>query len=212
MIAIEGFVLAGGRSRRMGRNKANLLLGGKTLIERAATALSVIADPVYAVGNLTAELTTLPIIQDEPVGINSRGAIVGLYTALLHAKTEWAAILACDLPFVSGDLLTRMVSILQGFADSRDVESGAVLAEQPDGRIQPLCGLYRRQACLHEVEKMLSQDHWRLQDLNERVNSRILGFSEISDIPSAENLFLNVNMPEDYRAAIAIEGEQTIVK
>lgn len=206
MSAIEGFVLAGGRSRRMGQNKANLLLGGEALVERAATILSAIADPIYVVGDLTGEITSLPIIRDEPVGANARGAIIGLYTALFHAKTEWIAVLACDLPFVSGELLTRMVSLLKDFADSPNNKADAVLAEQSDGRIQPLCGLYCTQKCLHEVEKMVSEDNWRLQDLSKRVSARILRFSEFEDIPGADNLFLNVNTPEDYRVAVACEG------
>ncbi len=141
---MEGFILAGGQSRRMGRNNAKLLLGGKTLVDRAAITLSVIAGQVYAVGDLTSSMTELPIIHDEPVEGNARGAIVGLYTALLHAKTGWVAVLACDLPFGTGDLLTRMVAVLPQVADSPYKNVDAVFAEQSDGRNQPLCGLYRR--------------------------------------------------------------------
>ena len=206
MISIEGFVLAGGRSRRMGHNKANLLLGGTTLAERAAKTLSIVANPVFLVGNFEIEYTSLPIIADEPVGNKGRGAIIGLYTALLHAKTEWAAVLACDLPFVSGELLTRMASLLPQFADSPEDEAGAVLAEQPDGRLQPLCGLYRRHRCLPEVEKMLSEDNWRLQGLPDRIGAFVLRFHEISDMPNASDLFMNVNTPEDYKAALLVRS------
>ena len=73
MNMIEDFILAGGQSRRMGQPKPTLLLGGKTLLDRAATTLSRIADPVYAVGNLTTDVTSLPIIEDELDGANARG-------------------------------------------------------------------------------------------------------------------------------------------
>jgi len=207
MNLIEGFVLAGGQSRRMGQNKAELLLGGRTLIDRAAEALFPIANTVHAVGNLTSETTSLPIIQDHPPLGNSRGAIVGLYTALVNAKTEWIAVLACDLPFVTGKLMTRMVDILGELEDSQVNSVDAVFAEQPDGRSQPLCGLYRRDSCLPEIEKMLSDGDWRLQQLRERLNPRIIRSSEIEDIRGAEFFFFNLNTPDDYRSAVEMEKQ-----
>ncbi len=204
---IEGFVLAGGQSRRMGQSKPALLLGGNTLLDRAAATLYRIADPVYAVGNFSADLTSLPIIEDEPIGANARGAIIGLYTALFHAKTEWAAILACDLPFVNCELLTKMVSVVEQFADSPDISADAVFAEQPDGRVQPLCGLFRPGICLPEVRKMITDGKWRLQDLTTRLNIRILRFAEYEDLPGADHFFLNVNNPDDYLTAIEYENK-----
>jgi len=202
---IDGFVLAGGQSRRMGQNKTALLLGGKTLIDRAADALFPVANTVYAVGNLTHQITSLPIIQDHPITGDTRGAIVGLYTALVNAKTEWVAVLACDLPFVTGELMTRMVDIMRHGAELQMNDVDAVFAEQPDGRIQPLCGLYRRDRCLPEIEKMLSDGEWRLQQLGVRLKTRVIGFSEIKDIQGAEFLFFNMNTPEEYRLAVEIE-------
>ncbi len=210
MNLIDGFVLAGGQSRRMGQNKANLLLGGKTLVHRAALALSAIADQVYVVGNLTNENTSLPIIHDDPVVGNARGAIVGLYTALLNAKTEWVAVLACDLPFVTGELLARMVTFLPRVADAPNDSIDAVFAEQSDGRKQPLCGLYRRDTCLPELDKMLAEDDWRLQQLRLRLSTRLISFSEITDIPGAEFLFHNLNTPDEYRVAVEIEKQMQL--
>jgi|CXWL01.1.fsa_nt_gi molybdopterin-guanine dinucleotide biosynthesis protein A len=206
MIPIEGFVLAGGHSRRMGRNKADLLLGGVTLIDRATAVLEVVADPVHVVGRLPVERASLKIIEDEPVGKNVRGAIVGLYTALFHAKTEWAFVLACDLPFVSGELLTRMASVVAHLTDNSNDNADAVLVEQPDGRVQPLCGLYRVEGSLPGIKKMLIEDNWRLQDLSKHVSTRILRFTEFEEIPFADNLFLNVNTPDDYRTAVKYES------
>lgn len=202
MISIEGFVLAGGRSRRMGRDKSNLLLGGKTLIERSAAALSAIADSVYAVGDWADETTLLKVIADEPVKGGSNAAIIGLYTALFHAKTEWAAILACDLPFVSGELLKRMATLSTALASGSNGVA-VILPRQLDGRIQPLCGLYQIERCLAVVEQMLADKKWSLQYLPERIKSHIIPFSEISDLPGAELFFDNLNTPEDYEAAIA---------
>lgn len=189
----------------MGQNKAELLLGGRTLIERAASALFSIANTVYVVGNLNGEITSLPIIQDHPAMGSARGAIVGVYTALVNANTEWIAVLACDLPFVTGELMTKMVGILRDCLDSEMNDVDAVYAEQPDGRNQPLCGLYQRDRCLPEIEKMLVDGEWRLQQLGVRLKTRVIGFSEIKDIQGSEFLFLNLNTPEEYRSAVEIE-------
>ena len=195
MRLIDGFVLAGGQSRRMGQDKAALLLGGRTLIDRAAGAMFSIANTVYLVGNSNDAINSLPIIQDHPIMGDARGAIVGLYTALVSAKTEWIAVLACDLPFVTGELMTRMVDIMRHGAELQMNDVDAVFAEQPDGRIQPL----------PEIEKMLSDGEWRLQQLGVRLKTRVIGFSEIKDIQGSEFLFLNLNTPEEYRAAVEIE-------
>ncbi|MBX3298426.1 MAG: molybdenum cofactor guanylyltransferase [Acidobacteria bacterium] len=205
---IDGFVLAGGLSRRMGQNKAALLLGGRTLVDRAADTLGSISDKVYVVGNITGETTSLPLIQDHPTKSNSRGSIVGLYTALVNAKTDWVAVLACDLPFITGELMTRMADILRHDFTPHVIAVDAIFAEQPDGRIQPLCGLYRRNSCLPSIKNMLSDSDWRLQRLREQLKSRVLGLAEIEDIPGSESLFFNLNTPEEYRLAVEIEQRQ----
>src|SRR5512141_2200902 len=138
MIEVEGYVLAGGLSRRMGSSKAHLKLGGRTLVERAVATLLVVAEKVFVVGDVEIEGARIETIPDEPLKANSRGAIVGLYSALRHAKAEWAGVLACDLPFVTPDLIVRLAAIAEMSGDA-----ACVVPVQPDGRSQPLCGLYR---------------------------------------------------------------------
>ena len=101
--------------------------------------------------------------------------------------------------------IPRMVDILRHCLDSEMNHIDAIFAEQPDGRNQPLCGLYRRDPCLPKVETMLSDGEWRIQRLRERLQVRVIGFSEIKDIQGSEFLFLNLNTPEEYRAAVEIE-------
>lgn len=187
----------------MKRDKANLLLGGETFVRRAAIALSaVVAAPerLFVVGNLEDNSFDLPILPDEFVGESGderkRGAIVGLHAALKNTKADWAAILACDLPFASGDLFQKLASF-------RDENSDAIVPLQADGRAQPLCALYRRDACLPIAEAMLDGDDWSLQKLLRRVETRFARFDEINDLPRAEYFFLNVNTPEDYAVAQA---------
>ena len=210
MTAIEGFVLAGGQSRRMGSNKGQLKLGGLTLVERAANVLARNAEPVSIVGHSPSDYrSNLIIIEDASVGAGGRGSVVGLYTALLNAKSEWAAILACDLPLVGSELFTIMVSFCREKHDGLNETIDAILPRQPDGRIQPLCGLYKAQTCIPHVKEMLSSDNWRLQDLVRRLNTHILEFSAYEDLEGSDNYFLNVNTPEDFRIAVEHETKRS---
>ncbi|MGI8494611.1 MAG: molybdenum cofactor guanylyltransferase, partial [Pyrinomonadaceae bacterium] len=84
----------------------------------------------------------------------------------------------------------------------------AIAPVQPDGRIQPLCAIYKREICLPIIEKMLAAGNFRLQEIFTRVNSRLIDFSEIADLPDAENFFFNVNTPEDFRRAEQIENRR----
>lgn len=199
---MEGFVLAGGRSRRMGTNKAQLKIGGHRLVERAVNVLAKNAEPVSIVGDPESGYRSHLAIEDASVATGRRGAVVGLYTALLNSKSEWAAILACDLPLVRSELFTMMSSLCREKHHGSNKTIDAILPRQRDGRIQPLCGLYRTHTCIPHVKAMLSSDNWRLQDLVERLNAHILEFSSYQDLEGSDHYFLNVNTPEDYRMAV----------
>lgn len=175
----------------MGSDKASLTLGGKTFLERACEALSAISETVTVVGNTIERIDVLDTIEDRPVGTDQNGAIIGLYTAVAHCKTEWAAILACDLPFVAGEMFCQLLPLA-------DENTDAVLPEQPDGRLQPLCGLYRPRTCLPHIESILASDNWRLSNLTARLNIRTMS------LPENPNWSLNVNTPDDLRIATAL--------
>ncbi len=203
---IEAFILAGGASSRMKSDKANLrLLGKKTFAERAAGTLSAIAAPenIRVVGNLQQNsieqnLANLQILPDV-IETTRRGSIIGLHTALFHARANWAAILACDLPFAAGALFERLVF----FSASENYQ--AVIPIQPDGRIQPLCALYKPKICLPIVEKMINENVWSLQKLAAQVKTRVVEFAELRDLPLSEFFFFNVNTPEEYERAREID-------
>lgn len=200
---IEGFVLAGGASSRMGRDKAQLDFGGITLVERAAQALRAVAlKPINIVGKssddfsngLTDKLRFLPDLVVEAEQHNRRGAIIGLQTVFNNSSTAWAAILACDLPFISAEFFERLTSFCTADVD-------AVVPIQSDSKWQPLAGLYRGQKCLPHIEKMLAENIWSVKELFDRVRTRQVAFAEISDLPDADLFFLNVNTPTDYEIA-----------
>lgn len=202
MASIEGFVLAGGKSSRMGCNKALLELGGKKLIDRSADLLAGFTDTVSIVGSLPANITARPIIADLKTAGEHRAALVGIYTALFHTRTEWSLIVACDLPFVTRELLHHIISK----ADSISPSVGAILCKQPDGRVQPLIGLYRRDLCIPIVSQRLSDGRLRLQEMAGEVNAHLIDFDQVRDLPHAKYFFWNLNTPEDHLLAVDLEA------
>ena len=213
--------MAGGASSRMGCDKAQLRLGGKTFIEKSVVALSAVAtENITLVGeinqhpleikflNLTGQKLRVIndlILEKQSSGTNRpRAAIIGLYTALINAEKEWLVVLACDLPFVSGKLLKRLVFLLQN-SQAETNSYDAVVPIQSDGKMQPLCALYRRAACLNVAEEMLAGKDWSLQNLLQRVKTYFVSFDKIADLQNSEHFFFNTNTPEDFSKAQEIE-------
>ena len=196
MFDVQGFILVGGASRRMGQDKAQLRLGSESMLERLAARLSEVTSSVMLVGNpQTYGEHRLPNVPD----IHEKwGALGGIHAALSAAKTDWIVVIACDLPFVTRELFER----LKSFADE-SVDS--VVPMQPDGRPQPVCALYRREACLPEIERLVSAGEHTPRALLTNVRTRYVQFTDLSDLPGAENFFLNLNTPEDFERAKRID-------
>ena len=188
----EGFILAGGASSRMGSDKSLLTVGGRTFVEAAADALRAVAPRVSVVSSRhDREAHGLPLVRDL---VSNLGALGGLHAALASCEAEWAAVLACDLPFVTGELFGRLASM---GADSLD----AIVPVQEDGRVQPLSALYRARVCLEQVEELIRTDELRPRLLLPRVRARRVAFEELRDLEGSSRFFLNVNTLEDYARA-----------
>jgi molybdopterin-guanine dinucleotide biosynthesis protein A len=193
----EGFILAGGASSRMGEDKSRLSLGGRTFVESAAEALRAVSTRVSVVSSRPgAESHGLPVVADLRFGL---GALGGLHAALAACRAEWAAVVACDLPFVTGELLARLSSARSDALD-------AVAPLQEDGRVQPLCAFYRARACAERVEELIRTDELRPRALLSRVRSRLVAFEELRDLEGSGRFFLNVNTPEDYARSLDAGG------
>lgn len=196
---IDGFVLAGGASSRMGVAKANLILDGRTLLERAVSSADVISNsPVRVISRDGADIDVrFTYISDLPVPGPNRGVrapIVGLYTAIETSTAEWIFILAADLPFVSVELLRLL-------ANHRTDEIDTIVPIQTDGRRQPLCALYRRLICRDAVREVLKVDDLSFAALLVKIRVAEVGPMEYRHLRGHENFFLNVNTPDDLERA-----------
>ena len=178
----------------MGTDKATIRLGGVTLAERL-TAIARAAFPgvrVTLVAAGTEQFPNLPVV----IALHAdRGPLGGLHTALTHAKTEWLFLAACDLPFITADLIGRLCSLLSGDAD-------AVVPIQSDGIVQPLCALYCVDPCLKKAQQMLEKTETpSLRDFLDEIATHRVRFDQVSDLPGSENFFLNINTPADLERA-----------
>ena len=189
MNQIEGYILAGGASSRMGRDKAQLQIAEQTFSERIAEELLSFTSPVTMIGG-----SKIPEnLKSAKDVYNQIGALGGLHGALAACKAEWALVVACDLPFVTKELFEKL-------AVSR-AEFEAVVPVQQDGRPQPLCALYKISPCLRVASELIEAGKRRPLDLLDRVRTRWIPFTELKPLNHATEFFVNINTPEDYDEA-----------
>lgn len=196
MFDVEGFILVGGQSSRMGTDKSQLVFGKQTSVERIAAALRPLTTTVKAVGaRVQAETIGLDSVPDKH---ERWGALGGIQAALGACHSEWAVIVACDLPLVSHELFLRLWQLVQRNPGLFD----AFVPIQPDERPQPLCAVYRREPCSETVARLIAEGEHKPRALLRKVRTRWVEFRELADLPGSEHFFLNVNTPRDYEQAV----------
>jgi molybdopterin-guanine dinucleotide biosynthesis protein A len=202
---LEAFILIGGRSSRLGTDKAFVEIGGETLAARMARIVETGLAPrqiTFAAGEEDQFRSDLvfglgrPVIADLRPGF---GAWSALHASLATARAEWILAVACDLPFVSGELLR----LLAGLADDN---FDAVVGRQSDGRLQPLCAFYRVKPALANVEALftLKGAMPSITAIFGSLSKRIVGHDEYKHLSNADNVFLNVNTRAELEAAASL--------
>ena len=191
---LTGFVLAGGASRRMGRAKESLRIDGESMLERQIGLLRSVARRVAVIGGPAGYLDEFGSIVSVPDAVPGRGPLGGIYTALVESRTEYNLILACDLPFVSRRLVTCLVRRAMG--DGSD----ATVPRSRDGRLQPLCAVYRRRA-LYAVRTRLELGESKFSGFFSMVNCTTIPWPELADAGFRASAFDNMNRPGDYENA-----------
>jgi len=188
MDSIEGFILIGGQSRRMGTDKSQLLLAGQSFVERIARELSSVTTSVSLVGTNPAaaklKLLTIPDVYPQ------WGALGGVHAAMSACSAEWSLVVACDFPFVTSQLFARLASARADFE--------AVAPIQDDGIPQPLCALYRLEPCLDIAEQFIKSGERKPVALLQSVQTRWVSFDELRNLEGSDLFFDNINTPEDY--------------
>jgi molybdopterin-guanine dinucleotide biosynthesis protein A len=188
---IEGFVLAGGRSSRMGREKALLDVGGVPLIVRTARLVESVAGSATVVGQ-TAGIQALGLhaVADDWPGA---GPLGGIATALRVSRAPWSLVVACDLPYLTRPWMEYLVS--RALASDAD----AVIAMNASGA-EPLCAAYSESA-EPAIRSAVSLGNLKVRGMLENLRGEVIEPQEWKRFDSDGYLFKNMNSPEDYDQA-----------
>ncbi len=191
-----GAVLAGGRGRRVGGDKALLDVGGRTLVRRAVDALVQTGlNPVLVLRAnqpVPAETGAIPVLRDQ---VADAGPLAGLHSLLSWLEEEWALVVACDQPFLAPELLL-------GLIDQHTAGVDAVIGRTKERR-EPLPGFYRT-TCLPVVERMLARGDRDLQALLASVRLREVPPDMLRAWDPELLSYINVNTPEELERARAV--------
>ena len=183
---ITGVILAGGKSSRFGINKAFSEINGSRLIDIVAGLLTSIFTRTVLITNSPEEYSYLglPIRKDLIRGL---GPIGGILTGLEDISDEAGFFIACDMPFVSEDLIRYIVSV-RGEFDA--------VVPKIDWKIEPLHALYRK-SCLPVIRELIASGVYQTIKAFDRLNVRYLNEAEIKANDPQMRSFFNVNRPEE---------------
>jgi molybdopterin-guanine dinucleotide biosynthesis protein A len=185
---IGGFVLVGGESRRIGRDKALLEWHGEPLLLRAAKLLTTYLDSVTLLGSPARySRFGLPVLADD---FTQAGPLAGIATALRHSCYEWNLLLACDLPLVDGRVVKRLI---EQVAATRAL---AVVPKTASGW-QPLCAAYHS-SCLAVMEEALARRELSVIRLFPALSVEEISASPSEDPCTWEQLFRNMNTADEW--------------
>ncbi len=195
MKPLDGVVLAGGSSRRLGLDKALLRFGGAPLLKIVVDRISQVCEDVVVAVDRPARYQALrlsaKLVADAAPGL---GPISGLQSGLQACDTEHILVVACDLPFLNVELLRFIADLPRSYQ---------ALVPRSEGRWQPLCAIYAR-SCLEVVDAMVSAGGGSIHQLLERLDVQRPDEEEIRRLDPNGLSFLNLNERSDLDKARAV--------
>jgi len=180
LLRIAGFVLVGGRSSRMGRDKALLPLDGSTLVERVASRVLVAAGNVTLIGSPDRYGGLgYPVVADH---VEECGPLGGVFTALTVTRADWNLIVACDMPGLTVEFCTSLIA-------ARTADADCVVPRTATG-LDPLCALYHRR-CRVAADAAIRRNLFKMQTFVSNLRTIAWPVSDPSPLQ-------NVNTPEEW--------------
>ncbi len=175
---LTGIVIAGGKSSRMGQNKALMNFNGKRLIDNAIDIIRPIVDTIFVSSNELLSNIEYPLLKDKYQNI---GPISGLYSCLVESKTEYNIIIPCDVPLVTTQFYLELIKQFNGY--------DAVIPKLPNGKIEPLVAIYSK-SILKVVHEQIQAKNYKLVNLFSLIKVKYVDVNDSS-------MFKNVNKPTD---------------
>ncbi len=200
---VTGVILAGGTSRRMGKNKALIQLGEDSLIGHVIRRIRPVTDELLLITNTPDEYAHLGLPMHDDI-VSDAGALGGVYTGLVSACYDTVLCVACDSPFLVPKLLTYLISVLEGY----DAVMPYTYRENPTDHnsdqmvLQTLCAVYSKR-CVPIIELMLQESELRVHALQERSSIKRIA-PEVWQVFDPDGIsFFNINTPADLEQANA---------
>lgn len=186
----DAAILAGGASRRMGRDKSFVLVNGKPMIQHVIEQVSVLALPTMIITNTPEPYAVfgLPCYTDTVPGSGSLG---GLYTALAHSSAAYTLCVACDMPFLNPSLLRHLLYLSDG-CDA--------VVPVTDGRSHGLHAVYS-QRCLPAVQAQIQTGNLRISELYQTLQVRYVTQDELTTFDPGLRSLRNLNTVADMEQA-----------
>ncbi len=178
-------ILAGGKSSRMGTDKALLKINGKTFVQNIYDNLKDnFADIIISTNNIDVRITGAKIISDK---IKNIGPMGGIYTCLKHSKTELNFIVSVDTPFISSELAHEIISK----SDNYDIT-----IIRCNNKTNPIIGIYSKQV-LPILEQEINSKMYKMMKFLEKTNYQIINFKN-----SFKKYLKNINTIEDFNKLV----------
>lgn len=187
---VAAFILAGGKSTRMGSDKAFVMLDGRTLLARSLDEARCVAGDVRIVGSAEKFAAFAPVVEDV---FRDCGPLGGIHAALRASSANLNLVLAVDVPFAARELLRYLIMRAQR-------SSRVVTVPRVGGGWQPLCAVYRREFA-GTAETALRAGRYKIDALFAEVNVQAIQEAELAQAGFAPALFRNLNTKHDLEMA-----------
>jgi molybdopterin-guanine dinucleotide biosynthesis protein A len=186
---VSAIVLAGGQSKRLGRDKALLEVEGQPLLARTVLRLAALSDDLLIVAGDPGRYKPLALparlVSDERPGT---GSLMGIYSGLHAARHPYALVVACDMPFLNLALLRYMLPLADGYD---------VVIPRLGGLYEPLHAIYSK-SCLAHMSRLLEGGRRQIIAFFDQVQVRYVDEGEIDRFDPQHLSFVNVNTLDDW--------------
>lgn len=194
---LTGVVLAGGKSRRLGRDKLVEPFEGVPLIARVIERLRPVCSEIVVVGAEPGAADSLPLPDDARTAFDlypDKGSLGGIYSGLAKATNHWSLVVAGDMPFLNSSLIEYMVSLADGYD---------AVVPRVEGRPEPTHALYAKD-CLTPIHARLERDELKIARFFDDVRVRFVEEPDVRRFDPDLLSFFNVNTQDDLNRAAAL--------
>jgi molybdopterin-guanine dinucleotide biosynthesis protein A len=183
---LTGIILSGGKSIRMGENKAFIQIEGVPIIHRIHTLFKKLFQEIIIVTNQKELFSNLDSKVYDDL-LPQRGVLGGLYTGLFFSSFPYSFCVACDMPFLKAPVIEYLV---------RNIGSYDVVVPKTNDGLQPLHAIYSKN-CLEPIKKIVGEGRYKIIDLYGMVKVKIIEEKEFIDLDPMKESFININTPDE---------------